>query len=125
MAFSTERRNLIKGIILISFLFLLFAYLLADYPLQGDFLANMKGKNVIVLVSHAGIWTGCIATAGYLIGYHIGYADIALLFIIHTIADYLKAKPIGFYKHLDSLKGGLLIDQSIHVLQILLFIYMH
>lgn len=105
-----------------TLLILLFAHLLADYPLQGEFLATMKGKNVIVLVSHAGIWTGCIALTGYLLGFEITYFDIALLFIVHAIADYLKAANKLWYKNMDSLKGGLLCDQLIHVGQIILLI---
>lgn len=107
------------------FLVLMFAHLLADYPLQGDFLAKMKGKNIIVLFTHAGIWTGCIAAAGYLLGFNVGYLDIMLLFTIHAIADYLKAANKLWYKKLDHLKGGLLSDQLIHVGQILLFIFMN
>jgi hypothetical protein len=108
-----------------TFLILMFAHLLADYPLQGEFLANFKGKNFIVLFSHAGIWTGCIAVAGYLIGFDVGYLDVALLFSVHTIADYLKTANKLWYKKLDGLKGGLLSDQLIHVGQILLFIAMN
>lgn len=107
------------------FLVLIFAHLLADYPLQGEFLANFKGKNIIILLTHAGLWTGCIAIAGYMIGFNVGYLDIALLFIVHAIADYLKATNKLWYKKLDSLKGGLLSDQLIHVGQILLFIAMN
>lgn len=106
-------------------LILMFAHLLADYPLQGDFLANMKGKNPIVLVSHAGIWTGCIAVAGYLMGFDVGYLDITLLFVVHAIADYLKAANKLWYKKMDALKGGLLTDQLIHVGQMILFIAMN
>ncbi|MFJ1122178.1 DUF3307 domain-containing protein [Bacillus thuringiensis] len=108
-----------------SFLWLLFAHLIADYPLQGDFLANVKGKNHIVLATHAGIWTGCIATAGYLLGFSIDYLDIFLLFSVHAILDYFKAANKGIYKKLDALKSGLLLDQSLHVLQILLFMWMN
>jgi hypothetical protein len=105
-----------------NLLILIFAHLLADYPLQGEFLATMKGKNVIVLVSHAGIWTGLITTAAHLIGIEINILDIALLFVVHAVADYLKAKPVGIYRKLDSLKGGLLLDQTIHLAQILLLL---
>lgn len=106
------------------FLGLVFAHLLADYPLQGDFLASMKGKNPIVLISHAGIWTGCIAVAGILMGLDVGLIDITLLFVIHSVADYLKAANKLYYKKFDALKGGLLIDQLIHIGQIILFILM-
>jgi hypothetical protein len=104
------------------FLTLLFAHLLADYPLQGEFLANMKGKNHIVLASHAGIWTGCIAVACVLMGISIGVLDVAWLFIVHAVADYMKAKPVGFYKKLNPLGKGLLIDQGIHIVQIVILL---
>ncbi|WP_396583078.1 DUF3307 domain-containing protein [Bacillus sp. SG20033] len=105
-----------------TLLLLIFAHLLADYPLQGSFLATMKGKNVIVLVSHAGIWAGTISIAAFLAGIHITSVDVAALFIVHAIADHLKAKPVGFYKKLDELKGGLLLDQSIHLTQIIVLL---
>jgi Protein of unknown function (DUF3307) len=104
------------------FLGLIFAHLLADYPLQGDFLAANKGKNPIVLVTHAGIWTGCIAVAGILMGLDIGVWDVLLLFAVHTTADYLKAANKLWYKKMDALKGGLATDQLIHVGQILLLL---
>lgn len=43
------------------------------YPLQGDFLATQKGNNLILLVTHAGIWAGTVALAGYFIGFHYNY----------------------------------------------------
>lgn len=104
-----------------TFLTLLFAHLLADYPLQGDFLANMKGKNHIVLFTHAGIWTGCVALAGHLLGFQVDVLDVMLLFVVHAFADYLKATGSLWYKKMDSLKDGLLCDQLIHVVQILIF----
>ena len=106
-----------------AFLTLLFAHLLADYPLQGEFLATMKGKNMIVLISHAGIWTGTILVATHLLGFDITLLDVASLFVVHAVADYMKAKPVGIYKKLDSLKAGLVLDQSIHVLQIIVLLW--
>lgn len=104
------------------FLVLLFAHLLADYPLQGDFLAKMKGKNHITLATHAGIWTGTICTALWLMGLPVDEFDIAWLFVVHAIVDYMKAKPVGFYKNMNPLGLGLLIDQMIHVLQIVVLL---
>lgn len=104
-----------------SFLILVFAHLLGDYPLQGPFLATEKGKYDILLYTHAAIWTGCIATAGYLIGYSIGIGDILSLFGVHTIADDMKAQKLFWYKNTDPLGKGLFIDQMIHVGQILVF----
>jgi Protein of unknown function (DUF3307) len=105
-----------------TLLALIFAHLIADYPLQGEFLATMKGRNLIVLFSHAGIWTGTILTAVYLIGYDVTIFDVISLFVVHAVADYCKAKPIGIYTKLDSLKGGLLLDQSIHLAQIIVLL---
>lgn len=102
------------------FLALIFSHLLADYPLQGDFLATTKGKNMISLVSHAGIWTGCISVASILLGFPINLFDVTWLFGVHAIADYMKAKPKWFYKKLNPLGWGLFIDQMIHVLQIII-----
>lgn len=106
-----------------DFCILLFAHLLADYPLQGEFLATMKGKNKIALLSHAGIWTGTILIAAHFIGYSVDLWDVFILFSVHAVADYLKAKPVGFYKKLNPLGLGLWLDQSIHVLQIIIFIF--
>lgn len=102
-----------------AFFWLLFAHLLADYPLQGDFLANMKGKNAIVLFSHAGIWTGCIMLGLTLTGHHPEMWMGFNLFTVHTVADLLKARKLAWYKRMDALKGGLLVDQLIHVAQII------
>lgn len=106
-------------------LLLLFVHLLADYPLQGDFLAKEKGHNIIALVSHAGIWTGCIVVTGHLIGFDVGLMDVVLLFGIHAVADYLKCANRLWYRKLKPLKGGLAVDQLIHVAQISLFIFMN
>lgn len=103
---------------------LLFAHLLADYPLQGEFLATMKGKNHILLVSHAGIWTGTICLALTLLGIPFNPLDVVFLFVVHVIADYMKAKPIGFYKKLNPLGWGLFIDQMIHAAQIAFVLYL-
>lgn len=105
-----------------DFLILLFAHLIADYPLQGAFLAEMKGKNFIILATHAGIWTGTVLIAAHFIGYSVDLFDVFFLFIVHAIADYLKAKPLWFYKKLNPLGWGLAIDQLIHVVQILVFL---
>ncbi|OJT57678.1 hypothetical protein BFP46_05085 [Bacillus licheniformis] len=104
------------------FLVLLFAHLLADYPLQGDFLANMKGENLTILATHAGIWTGVICIALWLMSILVTPIDIVWLFVVHAIADYMKAKPVGFYKKLNPLGAGLAIDQLIHIGQIIILL---
>jgi len=107
---------------MMNLLILVFAHLLADYPLQGEFLATMKGKNMIVLFSHAGIWTGTILTAVHLIGLEVTMFDVFSLFVVHAIADYLKAANKLWYKDMDALKEGLLMDQLIHLMQIVVLL---
>jgi hypothetical protein len=74
------------------------------------------------LISHAGIWTGTILVAAWFSGIHSTYFDVATLLIVHAVADYAKAKPLGFYKRLDPMGMGLFIDQMIHVVQIIVFL---
>ena len=106
---------------MMTFLILIFAHLLGDFTFQSQYLATTKGNNVVSLIAHSGIWTGTILIAAYLIGYEINMIDVWLLLLIHALADYVKAKPIGFYKELDPLGAGLVLDQIIHVGQIILF----
>lgn len=106
-----------------DFLILIFAHLLADYPLQGEFLSKMKGKNLLLLCTHAGIWTGTVLLAAHLIGYSVDLWDVFFLFIVHAVVDYMKARPLFFYKKLDPLGAALWIDQGIHVIQILIFMF--
>ena len=107
-----------------SFFWLLFAHLLADYPLQGDFLATQKGKNPIALLSHAGIWTGSVTLVLILLGYHPSALVVGSLFVVHAIADVFKARKMFWYKRMDALKAGLLVDQLIHVAQIIVAMWM-
>lgn len=111
--------------LVMTFLALVFAHLLGDYPLQGQFLAEQKGNNPILLVTHAVIWTGTIALAGHLLGFNVDLVDVTVLFTVHVIADGLKATGKLGYAKMDALKGGLLVDQGIHIVQILVFILMN
>lgn len=101
---------------------LLFCHFLADFPLQGDFMAKFKGKNTIIMMAHVSIWTGMICIGGYLLGFDIDNVDIISLAVVHGVADLFKANNMWFYKKLDPLGSGLYVDQSIHLLQILVFI---
>lgn len=110
---------------IMDFLVLLFAHLLADYPLQGPFLSEYKGSNKILLFTHAGIWTGIICITATFLGYNIDLVDVIFLFIVHSILDYCKSNNVGIYSRLDPLKEGLLLDQLLHVGQIILLILLN
>lgn len=99
-----------------TFLTLVFVHLLADYPLQGDFLAKMKGQNLIALFTHCGIWTGCVFVAAHFLGLKFGGEVIFIMFGIHAVADYWKAN--GGYGKSDPFGWPLLVDQAIHIGQV-------
>jgi hypothetical protein len=94
------------------FLALVFAHLIGDYPLQGDFLAKAKNHRApiagvpwsIALVSHAGIQGGltalCTGSAA------IGLAEAC----VHTVIDF--GKNHGVFGAGDRAYA---IDQALHV----------
>lgn len=88
----------------------LFLHALADYPLQGDFLAQFKGKNWIAMTAHCLIWSGLIYAG--LIYYEINQLwHIPFLFFGHMAIDKWKCSRSGNGKELGS---DLLIDQLGH-----------
>lgn len=101
-----------------AFLFL-FLHALADYPLQGDFLAQFKGKNWIAMTAHCLIWSGVI----YIGLRSYGVAEdwhIPFLFFGHMAIDKWKCSRSGNGKELTS---DLLIDQLLHFAQIAICLY--
>jgi hypothetical protein len=91
---------------------------LADYPLQGEFLATFKGKNNIAMVAHCAIWTQFIYAG---LKYY-GLAQsvhLPFLFFGHMYIDEWKCKRAGNGKELTT---DLMIDQLAHFAQILVCI---
>lgn len=87
-------------------LLLLVGHALADYPLQGDFLALNKsrtGPNLVpwwqALTAHALIHGGAVAVITG--SWQLGFAET----VIHAITDHLKCEK----------KIGINTDQAIHV----------
>ena len=105
-----------KYLILVENYFLLLAlHCLADYPLQGDFLASFKGKNKICMFVHCVIWSGLI----YFGLKHLGIAQywhIPFLFLGHMLIDCWKCSRSGNGKELTT---DLLVDQFLHLIQII------
>jgi len=99
------------------FLLLLFIHFLMDYPLQGDFLANVKGDNVFLLFVHSSLWGLPI----YLACSVFGSADLPLLaFLIlgHMAVDKWKCGENRYCKD-GALTKYLYIDQAFHLVQII------
>lgn len=96
-------------ILLTTLLLLLAAHWVADYPLQGDFLATAKSQGplrVYHLVAHAGIHGGAVllVTGSLVLG--------LIEWIAHTIIDELKVKG----------KTSFAIDQGLHIAFKILYI---
>lgn len=115
-----------NGIFII--LFMLFMHVFDDYVLQGC-LANLKqksfwGKNapqekyrhdyIAALFAHSLSWSFCIMLpVAILFGFNVGVMFLVMFIvnmIIHAMVDNLKA---------NALKINLIVDQMIHVGQIL------
>lgn len=92
---------------------------IADYPLQGDFLAQFKGKNWIAMTAHCLIWSGLIYWGLKYYGYAQPH-EFLFLFIGHMIIDKWKCNRSGNGKELTS---DLLVDQVCHLFQIFLCVH--
>lgn len=95
---------------------LIVAHYIGDFPMQGDFLANFKGRNDYVLFTHSVIWTGCIcAVLGYFGLFE--WWKAAVLLVGHFVIDRWKARKEDKSK---ALTVDLWKDQALHVGQILI-----
>lgn len=92
-------------------LWIILAHYIADYPLQGDFLAQTKGKYWYSLLVHSVIYGLTIALALKLLGLFAIWKAIALI-ISHMIIDYKKATAKNKEKALTTY---LYIDQVLHI----------
>lgn len=97
----------------------LFLHALADYPLQGDFLAKFKGTNWIAMTAHCLIWSGLIYLGLMYYGLEAEY-KFPFLFLGHMAIDKWKCSRSGNGKELTT---DLLIDQLLHFGQIAICIY--
>lgn len=95
-----------------NLLWLLLAHYVADYPLQGDFLAQTKGKYFYSLLVHSVIYSLSIALCFKLFGVFAVWKVLVLL-ISHICIDYLKATAKNKEKALTSY---LYLDQSAHII---------
>ena len=101
---------------LFALLVLFWLHFVGDYPLQGEFLANFKGKYDYLLFCHAVIWTGTISAGLIYLGI-FSYWKIAMLLIGHFLIDRWKARKINKEY---ALTKDLWIDQGLHMVQIII-----
>ena len=93
---------------------LVVAHCIGDYPLQGTFLAEMKGSNHFLLLVHSIIWAGVIYLA-LMIGGEAEPWKFVFLASIHLFIDHWKCTRKDKSK---ALTKHLYIDQALHMVQL-------
>lgn len=87
---------------------------IADFPLQGQFLAEMKGKYDYLLFCHAMIWGGVISAGLLQLGFFAPWKAVMLV-VGHFIIDRWKARKAD---KTYALTKDLWVDQFLHTVQI-------
>ena len=94
-----------------SFLFLVFLHFVADFPMQGSYLAMTKGKMFYSLIAHSIIYAGILSCGLYLLGIYAIWKSVVLL-VSHVVIDYWKSRA----KNIEKQNGiYLYIDQVLHI----------
>lgn len=94
-----------------NILLILLGHYIADYPLQGSFLATTKGDNWYSLFAHSVIYSLTIGLCLYYIGVYALW-KIAILIISHYAIDKIKTMAKDKSKQLTTY---LYIDQALHI----------
>ena len=94
-----------------NLLWVVLAHYIADYPLQGDFLAQTKGKYFYSLLVHSIIYGLSISLCFELLGVFNVWKAIILI-VNHICIDYIKAHAKDKNKAMTSY---LYIDQALHL----------
>ncbi|MGM0238492.1 DUF3307 domain-containing protein [Enterococcus sp. AZ103] len=105
------------------YILLIGAHTVGDYALQSSYIAVEKTKSLYVLFVHAMIWTTTISVMWLVFGFSLDTKIIVgILLVPHFLMDYLKAQSKIFPKIVSNKKLQLVIDQSFHYIQILIFL---
>lgn len=99
-------------------LWLIGGHFIADYPLQGEFLSQMKGKNNYLLLCHVLIYSLFLAAILSYLGL-FSYWKLGILIISHTLIDWWKCHKAPKE---TALTTSLYIDQALHGLVLLLLL---
>jgi len=93
---------------------LLVAHVIADWCIQGDYVATNKGKHSIIMLAHCIAWAGivCIPLAIFKV---LVWQKIPFLVVGHFVIDSWKVQQQDNTKFLRHL----CIDQALHICQLL------
>jgi hypothetical protein len=95
-----------------NIILIIFSHFILDYPLQGDFLAQSKGKYFYSLLAHSIIYGLGMAICFNYLGYYELW-KVFVLIVSHLVIDYFKANNKNKDKALTTY---LYIDQALHLL---------
>jgi hypothetical protein len=101
-----------------TYLILLLAHYLLDFPLQGDYLARTKASEPYSMIAHVMIYSLGIATVYYLLGIVSETTCIIIFFgtaIQHFIVDRWKASQK------EPKKWHIWVDQVLHIAMLMAF----
>lgn len=101
----------------ISFLLL---HLLADFPLQGEFLAKGKATNAYLMFAHCAIYAGVMWIGWIFWGLPAPGVAFLLILYSHWMIDWWKCNVV---KPKDALTIGLWIDQALHIIVLAINLY--
>ena len=87
---------------------LLFAHLIADFPLQTNWVFRFKLESWLGVMLHSAIHV--VVTASLLVNWPQVWPLLIVLGLLHFICDWLKTRPFQ-----DSGVSGFLIDQFAHI----------
>ncbi|BAF81450.1 hypothetical protein EFP_182 [Enterococcus phage EF24C] len=96
-----------------------------DYALQSDYIAKGKQTDLYLLIIHVNIWTLTITSFAMFLGLVPSLETIIFcLWLPHLIMDYLKAQSAWFLKVVPDTRKQFIIDQSVHYLQLFVFVWL-
>jgi hypothetical protein len=98
----------------LAFFALLGLHMLADYPLQGDFMAKFKGSNKYIMFCHCMLYSFVLTSGLWLLGvpwHSLLFAGLTLL-TTHFIIDSWKCNIQDKSK---ALTMDLYVDQGCHI----------
>jgi len=104
---------------LVTLFFLLSLHFLGDFPLQGSYLAENKGKDDYLLLAHSFIWVGTISAGLIYFGIFTLW-KAAFLLIGHFCIDRIKAR--GGWDYVLTNRQALYVDQLLHFIQIVFMV---
>lgn len=95
--------------------FLIVLHYIGDFPMQGAYLAENKGKDDYLLFAHSTIWAGIICFGLLFFGM---FAPWKALFLLagHFVVDRWKARKV------NATYEDLLKDQLIHLMQLVIVV---